>query len=144
MQATPLLDLAFVGGGIAGVIHLHYARQSGLDALPLEKQDGVGGLWRQLPAWQDIQISPADLTLGDLPLGGPKQPHILANLEAWVVRSGLADGIRLDSPVSRARYTGTCRARLETSSFPAALACWPASANWNGIRAASRPSRGAT
>lgn len=106
--ATPLLDLAIVGGGVAGVIHLHYARQSGLDALVFEKQPGVGGLWRQLPAWQDIQISPADWTLGDLPLGGPRQPHILANIEAWVERFGLADGIRLDSPVTRARHTGAC------------------------------------
>jgi cation diffusion facilitator CzcD-associated flavoprotein CzcO len=48
------------------------------------------------------------LTLGDLPPGVPKQPHILANLAPWVERSGLADGIRLDSPRSRARYTGTC------------------------------------
>ena len=108
MHATPLLDLAIVGGGVAGVIHLHYARQSGLDVLLLEKQSGVGGLWRQLPAWQDIQISPADWTLGDLPLGGPQQPHILANIEAWVERFDLADGIRLDSPVSGARHTGTC------------------------------------
>jgi cation diffusion facilitator CzcD-associated flavoprotein CzcO len=53
-----LLDQAIVGGGIAGVIHLHHARQSGLDALLLEKQDGVGGLWRQAPAWQAIQIRP--------------------------------------------------------------------------------------
>ncbi|MDN8614475.1 NAD(P)-binding domain-containing protein [Variovorax ginsengisoli] len=108
MQATPLLDLAIVGGGVAGVIHLHYARQAGLDTLLLEKQDGVGGLWRQLPAWQDIQISPADWTVGDLPLGGPKQPCILANIEAWVERFELADRIRFDSPVSRARYTDTC------------------------------------
>ncbi|MDM0033687.1 NAD(P)-binding domain-containing protein [Variovorax sp. J22P271] len=108
MQAAPLLDLAIVGAGAAGVIHLHYARQSGLEALLLEKEGGVGGLWRRLPAWQDIQISPADWTVGDLPLGGSMQPHILANIEAWVERFGLADRIRLDSPVSRARHTGTC------------------------------------
>ena len=79
MNATRLLDLAIVGGGVAGVIHLHYARHAGLDALLLEKQGGVGGLWRQLPQWQDIQISPADWTVGNLPLSGPKQPHILAD-----------------------------------------------------------------
>lgn len=108
MQATPLRDLAIVGGGIAGVIHLQYARQSGLDALVLEKQSGVGGLWRQIPAWQDIQISPADWTLGNLPLDGPKQAQVLANIEAWVERFGLADRIRVDSPVSRVRHNGSC------------------------------------
>jgi hypothetical protein len=108
MHATPLLDLAIVGGGVAGVIHLHYARQAGLHVLLFEKQSGVGGLWRQLPAWQDIQINPADWTLGDLPLAGPQQPHILANIQAWVERFDLADGIRLDSPVSGARHTGAC------------------------------------
>ena len=117
MQPPPLLDLAIVGAGVAGVIHLHYARRSGLDALLLEKQGGVGGLWRQLPQWQDIQISPADWALGDLPLGGPKQPHILANIEAWVERFGLAERIRLGTPVSRARHTGACW-ELETLQGP--------------------------
>lgn len=108
MPADRLLDVAIIGAGIAGVVHLHYARQAGLDALVLEKQPGVGGLWRQLPAWQDIQISPADWALGDLPLAGPMQPQILANIEAWVERFGLADGIRVDCPVHRARHTGNC------------------------------------
>lgn len=108
MPADRLLDVAIIGAGIAGVVHLHYARQAGLDALVLEKQPGVGGLWRQLPAWQDIQISPADWALGDLPLAGPMQPQILANIEAWVERFALADGIRVDCPVHRARHTGNC------------------------------------
>ena len=70
-----------------------------------EGRSGVGGLWRTLPAWQDIQISTADWALGDLPLAGPAQPQILANIEAWVERFGLADGIRLDAPVRQARPT---------------------------------------
>ena len=108
MGSEQLLDLAIIGGGIAGIVHLHYARQSGLDALLLEKQRGVGGLWRELPAWQDIQISPVDWALGDMQVAEPTQPHILANIEAWVERFALADGIRLDSPVRVARHTGTC------------------------------------
>ena len=66
----------------------------------------MGGLWRDLPAWQDIQISPLDWTLGDLPIDGAMQPHILANIEAWVSRFSLADGIRLNAPVQRARVRG--------------------------------------
>ena len=102
-SAGKRFDVAIVGGGLAGVVALAYARRAGLDALVLERQGRVGGLWRDLPAWQDIQISPADWTLGDLPLQGATQPHILANIEAWVERFGLADAIRLNAPVQRAR-----------------------------------------
>jgi cation diffusion facilitator CzcD-associated flavoprotein CzcO len=110
MTSQQPLDVAIVGGGIAGVVHLHYARLAGLSALVLEKNDGVGGLWRELPAWQDIQISPTDWGLGDLPLAGATQPQILANIEAWVDRFALANGIRLDSPVCHPR--AQCRRRL--------------------------------
>jgi hypothetical protein len=106
MSADRALDVAIVGAGIAGVIHLHYARQAGLDALVLEARPGIGGLWRELPAWQDIQISVADWAIGELPLAGPLQPQILANIQAWIDRFALADGIRLDSPVRRARHDG--------------------------------------
>lgn len=96
-------DVAIVGGGLAGIVALAYARRAGLDAIVLEKAARVGGLWRDLPSWQDIQISPVDWTLGDLPLAGATQPHILANIEAWLTRFQLADGIRLNAAVQRAR-----------------------------------------
>lgn len=96
-------DVAIIGGGLAGVVALTYARRAGLEAVVLEKQSSVGGLWRDLPAWQDIQINSADWTLGDLPLSGATQPHILANIDAWVERFGLADDIRLNAPVQLAR-----------------------------------------
>jgi cation diffusion facilitator CzcD-associated flavoprotein CzcO len=96
-------DVAIIGGGLGGVISLAYARRAGLDAVVLEAKGEVGGLWRDLPAWQDIQISGPDWTLGDLPLAGATQPHILANIEAWVERFGLADGIVLNAPVRSAR-----------------------------------------
>lgn len=99
-------DLAIVGGGLAGVVALAYARKAGLNAIVLESKGRVGGLWRDLPAWQDIQISPVDWTLGDLPLDGATQPDILANIEAWVSRFSLADSIRLNTPVQRARVKG--------------------------------------
>jgi len=102
------LDLAIIGAGVAGLVHLHYARRAGLAALVLERESGVGGLWRRLPAWQDLQVSLADFVVGDLPLEGPMQPQVLAYVEAWVERFALADGIRIDSPVHRARHTGSC------------------------------------
>jgi hypothetical protein len=107
MPADRPLDVAIIGAGIAGVIHLHYARQAGLDAVALEARAGIGGLWRELPAWQDIQLSTADWAIGDLPLAGPLAPQILDNIQAWVDRFALADGIRLNSPVRRARHDGS-------------------------------------
>jgi hypothetical protein len=101
--AAKPLDVAIVGAGLCGVICLHYARLAGLDARVFEKEDAIGGLWRQLPPWQDIQISPADWALGDLPVHGAHQPHILANIQAWVDKYALADGISLDTPVLSAR-----------------------------------------
>lgn len=90
-----MFDVAIVGAGIAGLIHLHYARRAGLDALVLEAKPALGGLWRELPAWQDIQISCADWAVGDLPLAGPLQPQILANLQAWADRLALREPAQL-------------------------------------------------
>jgi cation diffusion facilitator CzcD-associated flavoprotein CzcO len=100
------LDVAIVGAGIGGVIALYYARRAGLRARVFDAQPGVGGLWRQLPAWQDIQIAAADWTLGDIPLAGTFQPHILANIEAWVERFDLARDISLSTPVRATQRPG--------------------------------------
>jgi len=106
MNTSPTLDLAIIGGGIAGLIHLHYARRAGLRAVLLERADAVGGLWRELPAWQDIQICPVDWTVGDLPIEGPLQPQVLANIESWVTHFGLAPDIRTSCAVKQARHDG--------------------------------------
>jgi hypothetical protein len=106
-HADKLFDVAIVGAGLAGVVALTYARRAGLEAIVLERQGRVGGLWRDLPAWQDIQISPADWALAELPLLGATQPHILANIDTWVQRFGLADGIRLNAPVRQVRASGS-------------------------------------
>jgi cation diffusion facilitator CzcD-associated flavoprotein CzcO len=98
----PAFDLIIVGGGIGGVIALKYAMGAGLRAVLFERNTGVGGIWRELPAWQDIQFRREDWTLGDLPLDGESQPHILRNIEAWVDRFGLAPAIRLGEAVTRA------------------------------------------
>lgn len=108
MPADQLLDVAIVGAGISGLSHLHCARQAGLDALVLEARDGVGGLWRDLPAWQDIQIATLDWTLGDMPMGGATQPDVLANIVDWADRFSLWDGVRLNCPVRVARQVAGC------------------------------------
>ncbi len=96
-------DLIIVGGGIGGIISLKYAKDAGLDAILLEKGDAVGGLWRDLPAWQDLQIRKEDWTLGDLPIAGEDQASVLANIREWVKRFELAPSIRLGTRVNAAR-----------------------------------------
>ena len=110
MESTPpneAYDLLIVGGGIGGVIGLHYAKEAGLKVLLLEKQGVVGGLWAQLPAWQDIQINQNDWTLGDLPITGTDQASIARNIQAWVDKFDLAPLIQLNTPVTNAQATAS-------------------------------------
>ena len=80
-------------------------KASGLKAVLLEKQDTVGGLWAQLPAWQDIQNRAEDWTLGDLPIAGVDQPSILANIQQWVHKFDLGQHIRLGTTAISASPT---------------------------------------
>ena len=108
MQSPPTneeYDLLIVGGGIGGVIGLYYAKKAGLKVLLLEKQGVVGGLWAQLPAWQDIQLNQNDWTLGDLPITGTDQASIVRNIQAWVDKFDLAPLMRLNTPVTKAQST---------------------------------------
>jgi len=109
------LDLIIIGGGIGGVICLKYALDAGLRALVLEREAGVGGIWRSLPAWQEIQSSKEEWTLEDIPIAGEDQASILQNIEAWVDRFDLSSRIRLGSPVRSAK---PCEGgwRIETDS----------------------------
>jgi len=99
------LDLVIVGAGIGGVICLKYAKDAGLKTLLLERGERVGGVWRDLPPWQDIQFRKEDWTLGNLPISGVDQASILRNIEAWVERYGLSPSIRLNSAVTSARWS---------------------------------------
>jgi hypothetical protein len=102
VQVNEPLDLIIIGGGIGGVVCLYYAKRAGLNALLLEKQDVVGGLWAWLPEWQDIQSPAKEWTLGDVPIDGEDQKSVLKNIQAWVNRFELASRIRLGESVERA------------------------------------------
>lgn len=97
------LDLVIVGGGIGGVICLKYAKDAGLKTALLERRERIGGLWRDLPSWQDIQFRKEDWTLGNVPLSEERQPGILRNIEAWVERFDLGPQIVLNAPVTSAQ-----------------------------------------
>ena len=108
MHSETPLDLAIIGGGLAGLIHLHYARRADLRVLVLERESGVGGLWRRLPEWQDLQVDPADFVVGDFALAGPMQPQVLA-LRRVVGRS---DSRSRTASVSTARSIRARRRRV--------------------------------
>jgi len=103
MDTNEGLDLVIVGGGIGGIICLKYARDAGLNVILLERGISIGGLWRDLPYWQDIQFRKEDWTLGSLPLAGEDQRNILGNIKAWVERFGLSPHIHLNATVTSAR-----------------------------------------
>jgi len=118
VPGNPDFDVVIAGGGIGGVICLKYAKDAGLKAVLLEARERVGGIWRDLPSWQDIQFRKEDWTLGDLPLAGEDQASILRNIESWVERFGLAQDIRLDSRVREARpQDGGWRVRTDRDEF---------------------------
>jgi hypothetical protein len=100
------VDLVIVGGGIGGVICLKYAKSAGLNALLLERKSRVGGIWRDLPSWQDIQFRKEDWTLGSVPMAGEDQASVLGNIQAWVEQFDLQSSIRLNAEVSSARQSG--------------------------------------
>ena len=102
MQIDEPLDLIVIGGGIGGVLCLYYAKRAGLNALLLEKQAVVGGLWARLPEWQDIQSPGKEWTLGDVPIDGEDQKSVRKNIQAWVDKFDLASGIHLGESVERA------------------------------------------
>jgi Pyridine nucleotide-disulphide oxidoreductase len=122
VQVNEPLDLVIIGGGIGGVVCLYYAKRAGLNALLLEKQGEVGGLWARLPEWQDIQSPGKEWTLGDIPIDGEDQKSVLKNIQAWVDRFELASRIRLSEPVERAEadeagWRVTTTARTYRSRF---------------------------
>ena len=103
MTGNSNLDLIIIGGGVGGVICLKYAKDAGLKTLLLERRERIGGLWRDLPAWQDIQFRKEDWTLGDIPLSGERQPDILRNIEAWAESFELSPYMLLNAPVTVAK-----------------------------------------
>jgi cation diffusion facilitator CzcD-associated flavoprotein CzcO len=107
MQSTDeVLDVAIVGAGLGGIACLGYAKRAGLKAHAFEKQDGIGGLWRQLPPWQDIQISRVDWALGDVAPASTFQPDIAASIHAWVDHFDIGRDISLSTPIRRASHSG--------------------------------------
>lgn len=93
-------DAIVIGAGICGIIFLKYAQEKGLNCLVLEKQSDVGGLWNQLPTWQDIQNRKNDFAINDVPLNGVRQPAVHEHIRTWVDKYQLSPFIRLQTKVN--------------------------------------------
>ncbi len=105
-SAEPSYDAIVIGAGICGITFLKYALDQGLRCVALEKQQDVGGLWRWLPAWQDIQNRTQDFAINDVPLEGAKQPEVERYARRWVRRYELEPFIRLRCEVTSVAWSG--------------------------------------
>ncbi|MEM6913334.1 MAG: NAD(P)-binding domain-containing protein, partial [Pseudomonadota bacterium] len=94
------IDIAIIGAGIGGLTMARYAKAFGLSALVFDKADQPGGLWAELPSWQDIQFRAEDWSLNGIPIGGVTQPHILENIVQLVPRYDLEAMLRLGHAVT--------------------------------------------
>ena len=92
-------DVVIIGAGIAGVICAKYAADFGLKALMVERAARAGGLWRDLPDWQDIQIRKEDWTLGPIPIDGVDRRSVCQNIESWIEAFELKKTIRFNTEV---------------------------------------------
>ncbi|MEM0930053.1 MAG: NAD(P)/FAD-dependent oxidoreductase [Pseudomonadota bacterium] len=104
--SSDAIDVAIIGAGITGLTMARYAKASGLSALVFDKADTAGGLWAQLPSWQDIQFRAEDWSLNGIPIRGVTQPHILENINALIPHYELEDMLRLGHAVTGVRWDG--------------------------------------
>ncbi|MDZ7847751.1 MAG: NAD(P)-binding domain-containing protein [Owenweeksia sp.] len=98
-EAAPY-DAIVIGAGICGIVFLKYAHEKKLNCLVLDKQSDVGGLWNQLPAWQDIQNRKTDFAINDVPLNGVRQPAVHEHICAWIDKYQLSPFIKLQTEVN--------------------------------------------
>lgn len=98
-------DAVVIGAGLCGIIFMAYARENGLRCVALEKQGDVGGLWNELPSWQDLQNRRQDIAIDGVPLEGVDQPAVHSYAREWVRRFGLEPYIRLGCEVTGVSWT---------------------------------------
>lgn len=114
-EKTKDLDIVIIGAGISGIVFLKYAKEYNFNCLALEKQQQVGGLWKNLPSWQDIQNKRMDFTINKVPLEGVKQGDIQQFAESWVSKYSLSKDIFLDTEVESVAREGE-RWKIQTSN----------------------------
>jgi len=111
------LDVAIVGGGLAGLYALHRMRGLGMTARVFEAGSGVGGTWfwnRYPGARCDIESLEYSYAFSDdlqrdwtWPERYATQPQILAYIEHVAERFDLMRDVQLDTRILAAEFDGT-------------------------------------
>jgi dimethylaniline monooxygenase (N-oxide forming) len=101
------LDAIVIGAGPAGVVSLRNLLKAGLNAISIERQAAVGGLWiDHTPAYSSLQVLRADWSLHGVPCGtdDADQRRFLRDdvcmwVEDYVNYQGIRDCIYLNTEV---------------------------------------------
>jgi cation diffusion facilitator CzcD-associated flavoprotein CzcO len=101
------LDAIVIGAGPAGVVSLRNLLKAGLNAISIERQAAVGGLWiDHTPAYSSLQVLRADWSLHGVPCGtdDADQRRFLRDdvcmwVEDYVNFQGIRDCIYLNTEV---------------------------------------------
>ena len=92
-------DVIIIGAGPSGLAAAARCLRAGLTTAVLERGESIGGLWRDLPDWQDIQLPKQDWTVAGPEIFGVKREAIVANLLAFTHRERLDPHILLNHAV---------------------------------------------
>ena len=104
MKPHSTYDLIIIGAGISGLMALRHALKAKLNVLCLEKASDVGGLWRDLPDWQDLQTRKEDWAINNTPIESEFRPHIHQNIKALVQKYSLQNHIEFNTPVKNLKW----------------------------------------
>ena len=94
-----IYDVVIIGAGISGLSAAARCTQCRLQTLVLEKSRSMGGLWRDLPDWQDIQLPMEDWAIAGTKIEGVMRDHILANIISFSERYQLKPYILFNQTV---------------------------------------------
>lgn len=99
MKPHSTYDLIIIGAGISGLMALRHALKAKLNVLCLEKASDVGGLWRDLPDWQDLQIRKEDWAINGTPVQSEFRKDIHENIKTIVDKYSLRSHIQFQTQV---------------------------------------------
>jgi cation diffusion facilitator CzcD-associated flavoprotein CzcO len=110
-ESTPL-DAVIIGAGPAGVVSLRNLLRAQLNAIAIERQPGVGGLWlNHTPDYSSLQVLRKDWGIHGVECGSDDadqrrflRKHVLQWVEQYVAHFNLMDRILLNREVVTIKF----------------------------------------